>query len=456
MSSETWDVDCYICGLKLGSNKEKCGTDKRSCKMPPCKWAHTDSRIVTKCLRIASEKQQKQEEQQQAEQSLRESLNNGSFVPSYEEPIHPVDETREAPEPNGIFAFDSDFEEDKVPKTKRLAASQPSKPPAKKGVTSANDEETRQEKQDKKDEKRTKWNCATRTMFFKCIQKFDPFSSPDKGKVWITIADEMNTATATFEKTDDGDFRVYSGGKTLNVFYVRCRDKFKESEDGDRHSGGAGKEDEAKTIKEERNQLAACIELERSAKEACEARREVTKAYDSLRTGEVNDMVIACAVSNEVVRGKVVKVLASKLRAAKLRKIAWETKNKGAKYTYTDADMQDFNQWNAMREQDNTLPLDPTDAETSDVPTSAAPRGGTLASSISQLLERMPTTPTVAATPSEFASAFWKARREQQEDNKLSLKDKLAIVDKDVTEKTITEQEGEAFKKQIKKDHYKF
>ena len=445
MSSQTWDVECYVCGLKLGSNKDKCGAGNR-CKLPPCKWAHTDSRIVSKCLRIASEKQQRQEQQQQEEERLRESLADGSFVPNYDEPLHVVDD------------FEDDFEDHarESIKAKRPAASQPLKQ-AKKGATSATQTpEKRQDKQDKKDEKRTKWNCATRTMFFRCIQKFDPFSSPDKGKVWDRIAEEMYLATATFEKTDDGDFRVYSGGKTLNVFYTRCRDKHKESEDGDRHSGGAGKEDDVTTVKEERAQLAACIELERSAKEACEARREVTKAYDTLRNGEVNDMVIACAVTNDVVRGKVVKVLASKLRAAKMRKMAWEAKNKGAKYTYTDADIADFEQWNSIREHDTTLPLDPTDAETSDVPTSAAPRGGTLAASITQLLERMPTTPTVAATPSEFASAFWKARREQDQDNRLSLKDKLAIVDKDVTEGTITAEEGEAFKTQIKKDHYKF
>ena len=41
-------------------------------------------------------------------------------------------------------------------------------------------------------------------------QNFDPFSSPDKAKVWDKIAKEMNDATRTLANTPDGDFRVYS------------------------------------------------------------------------------------------------------------------------------------------------------------------------------------------------------------------------------------------------------
>ena len=320
-------------------------------------------------------------------------------------------------------------------------------------------EQPPQKKQDdkKEKEKKTKWNCMTRTMFFRCIQKFDPFSSPDKGKVWDKIAQEMQGSTRTLGNTPDGDFCVYASGKTLNVFYGRCRDKHKSSEDGDTHSGGAGKEEVEKTIKEERNQLSACIDLERSAKEAVEQKREAKNAFDTLRNGEVNEMVINLAVSNEVVRMKAVKVLASKLRAAKMRKLAWEASNKGGKYTYSDADLRDFEQWRKVREHDGTLPEDPTDGATSDTTTASAARGGALASSIAQMMERMPTAAQLQPpSPQEFATAFWSARREHQQQTRLSLKDKLAQVDDDVADGTITADEATTFKAQIKKDHYTF
>jgi hypothetical protein len=310
---------------------------------------------------------------------------------------------------------------------------------------------------DDKKEKKTKWNCTTRTMFFRCIQKFDPFSSPDKGKVWDRIAKEMHDATSTLSDTPDGDFRTYAGGKTLNVFYARCRDKHKETEDGECHSGCAGQQEVDKSVKEERAQLAACIELERSAKEAVEQKREDKKAFDAIRNGEVNDMVINIAVSNEVVRMKAVKVLASKLRAAKMRKLSWEASNKNGKYTYSAADLRDFEQWNMLKKQDSSLPEDPTDGATSDATTTTAPRGGALASSIAQLMERMPTAAQLQpASPQDIASAFWKARSEQAEKTRLSLKDKLALVDKDVADGTITAVEGSKYKEQIKEDHYRF
>jgi hypothetical protein len=160
-------------------------------------------------------------------------------------------------------------------------------PAARRPDASADEPPAQKKKDDKKEkEKKTKWNCMTRTMFFRCIQKYDPFSSPDKGKVWDRIAQDMHQATHTLVNTADGDFCVYASGKTLNVFYGRCRDKHKASEDGDTHSGGAGKEDVDKTVKEERNQLAAFIELQRSAKEAVEQKREDKKAFDTLRNGE--------------------------------------------------------------------------------------------------------------------------------------------------------------------------
>ena len=60
------------------------------------------------------------------------------------------------------------------------------------------------------------------------------------------------------------------------------------------------------------------------------------------------------------------------------------------------------------------------------------------------------------ASPQEFANAFWKARSEHAEKTRLSLKEKFALVDKDIADETITSEEGAKFKDDIKKEHYKF
>jgi len=459
-SSEVWEVACYVCGFKLGSNKEKCGAGNKKVKNPPCKWAHTDSAIVSKCFRFAQQKAKDEEDQQKLDAQLQIDYENGSLQPNFDEPEHAVDreqrerEERERKEVDEELALVDRVTFNLGKRTREERDGDvvlQDKPPQKRDTIQTEDKSKEEEKG------KTKWNCKTRTMFFKCILKFDPFSSPDKGKVWDRIADEMHKATATLVDTEDGDFRCYSNGKSLNVYYTRRQKKQKENEDGEKHSGVAGKEESDPSLKEERIQLAACIELERSAKEVVEQKREDKKAYDTLRNGEVNDMVIACAVSNVAVRTKAVKVLASRLRAAKMRKSTWELANKNGKYTYTQADLMDFEQWRQMRVHDGTLPIDPTDGETSETATGTAPRGGALANSITQMLDRMPTAAQMQpVSPQDFANAFWTARSEHETRTKLSLKEKLALVDNDVADNTITKEEGETFKEAIKKEHYKF
>jgi hypothetical protein len=55
----TWNVACYVCGQKLGSNKDACGkgTGKKVSK-PPCVWAESDNSIVIKCQKLAMSKEQ--------------------------------------------------------------------------------------------------------------------------------------------------------------------------------------------------------------------------------------------------------------------------------------------------------------------------------------------------------------------------------------------------------------
>ena len=72
--SQTWDVPCYVCGHKLGSNKATCGqaqAGKKAVKFPPCQWAHTDEKYVRKAMAAAAvAEEQKRKEQEDAQETM--------------------------------------------------------------------------------------------------------------------------------------------------------------------------------------------------------------------------------------------------------------------------------------------------------------------------------------------------------------------------------------------------
>jgi hypothetical protein len=290
-------------------------------------------------------------------------------------------------------------------------------------------------------------------MLFRAIQKYDPFNSADKAAAWETIAEAMGTATATLDKEADGDFRVYSSGKTLSVFYQRCRDKEKKDE-AEGHSGHAGKAQDSPAKAEERMQLAGCMEAERSAKEAGEKRREAQKGYDVLRKGEVNDMIIALAKDHENIKSKAIKVLSSKLRKAKMAKMAYEAEHKDGKYTYTPEDLANFEHWRSLKANvDNELPDDPTESDSVGL---VEKRGGAMANAIVAMTDKL----TAAATQfqpidvSHFANAFYAAKRAHDAEPRRSLKEKLQIVDEDAEQGIITIAVAEQMKSKITEQHY--
>ncbi len=459
---EVWDVACYVCGCQLGSNQDKCGikNGKRMAK-PPCVWARSTPSVVQKSYTIAAAKKKEQESDDQRDAQIRVEMANGRTF-NYEEPVHAVDQEHqlqlqrlEEAEKQRLQREDEEFvaqqqadDQEKDDDTDE------------EGDRKGTDEEGKDGKdvKDAKKQEKTKWNTITRTMFFKCIQKEDPFNSDNKAASWQRIAEAMHTATAVYATSRDGDYRTYSNGKTLSVFYARCREQRKKMEDGESHSGvaGGGRELDP-AVQEERNQLYACIVAERSAKEAVETKRVISKADATFKNGECNDIVIKCAVDNEQIRHKAIKVVASRLRELKMRRLAWEAQERASgrngQYTYTAEDLKNFQYWNDLKEADTTLPEDPT--ETDEAGDAAATRGGGLAKAIAAFTEKLATASQFRPMPvEEFASAFFKAKREHEAQSTRSLRQKLSAIEQDVADRTITAEQGELYKKQVTDAHY--
>jgi hypothetical protein len=442
MSDVTWDVKCHVCGFKLGTNKEYCGqggAGGRKTRNPPCVWAHTDEKIVRRAFAFAKAAADEEEEKQR---ELQETM------AKYAQGFINFDEPEDHQHEGSVNNADShQYEEEERTYAPPPAASSPSRHPA----PSLQEPEAKKAKSG-----HTKWTSTTRTMLFKCIQQKDPFHASDKGATWQIIADHMQQSTASLDDTADGDLRVVSNGKTLSVFFKRMRDAYKERDGDDKHSGGTG-DKQAETVddkqkKDERVQLAACIELERAADVAVEDRRASIKTHDNLKNGIVNEVVINCALKDEKVRIKVVKELASRLRQAKMRKMAFESQNKDATYTYTAKDLEEFGHWEKLKKEVHDMPdLDDLDD------TAPAQKAGTaLAKALHDVSAQCASARATFTpiSPSAFAQAFFEAKKAHTQ--VLTLKQKLQVVDTDMDEGTITAEEASIYKKRIKELHYSF
>ena len=482
--NRTWNVECWLCGAQLGSNKDECkkiGTSKKT-RFPPCIWAHTDDRIVQKCVKIAKEKREQEAAEQLELQETKRKLESG--VINFNEPgVDAGAEVRGQSQVNEPRVDDGEEVQVQVQpqvtlqqvqqhcadlrviEQKSLAAAgmAPASPaslePPKAGASkrrskAGSSAAAKKAKTDDDDDKgRTKWNTTNRTILWRCIQKYDPFSAADKTSVWDTIAEQMHESTERL-KDDEDDFQVYSNGKSLQVYFKRAKDLFKEK-DEEGHSGHAGPKELSEQKKEERQQLAACIEMERCAKESIERKREAKTGYDDLRKGEVNDMIIALARDHENIKSKAVTVLASKLRQAKMRKLSYEQTNKDGKYTYGAEDMANFEYWRKMKAIDPELPEDPTEGMCT-----VEKAGGKMAAAITNLTE------TLAASakhvqpmnPGEFFTAFFEAKEAKSQRHEtagtLTLDQKLKRVDDDVAKKVISPAKGEEVRNKIIDAHY--
>lgn len=181
---------------------------------------------------------------------------------------------------------------------------------------------------------------------------------------------------------------------------------------------------------------------------AQEKKREAANVYDKLAKGEVNDFIIDAAISNDKVRPKLVKVLASRLREAKLRKLAFEQANKGSLYTYTALDLKNFEHWDRVKAECPDV-KDPSDCDSGDV--SGAGRGGSTAKAIQAMVDKLPSVHAMTPPPpSEFAAAFFNAKRACVP----TLKEKLAAIDADHADGLLTEEEVTFYKAKIKHAHY--
>lgn len=451
-SAQTWDVACYVCGHKLGSNKANCGraepgSGKRAVKFPPCKWAHTDEKYVRKAFAEAAAAEDRKKKEEEERKATLQRYHNGQIDFCERQDGEEEDFFSEGA---GVGVFALDPKEDERKDGSAAGAASDNHGVAG-GAAAASDKGG-------KTPKHTKWTSMTRTMFYKCIQNKDPFHTghKDKTPAWADIAEAMQKATRHLSETSEGDLRCFANGKTLQVFYGRNKRDYKD--DDDKHSGGAGQHEQddptAQMKREERKELVACMELEKSADDQAQLKRDATKSFDYMKNGVVNDFVVDCAKKDEKVKPKLIKELASRLRQAKMRKLAFEEANKGGTYTYTPQDMENFRLWDNVRETFTELP----EAENIDGDIPASKKGGHLVTALQELTAqgaqlRQHFTPM---SPSQFAAEFFKAKRAHAEETKMTLKQKLQVVADDVADGSIEQDEASAIIKRIKAEHYTF
>ena len=448
--AQTWEVDCYVCGHKLGTNKATCGKaegGKKGVKFPPCVWAHTDDKYVRRAF---AEARLKAEEKKAAEETYRSYVRGG---------VDFSEGTGREEDTEACVTGDMNFIDQQLQEDENAHAAAGEAAPASGEGNGGVSGQTEGKDKHRKTEKHTKWTSMTRTMLYRCVQNKDPFHTgyKDKHPAWDGIAAAMQESTKHLDNTEEGDLRCYASGKTLQVFYGRMKKNFKDADGDDKHSGGAGRQEEddtphGKLKKEEREQLFACIELEKSADEAVQLKRDANKSHEYLKNGIVNDFVVECAAKDPKVNPKLVQELSSRLRQAKMRKMAFEETNKGGTYTYTAQDMENFRLWDKVRTTSTELPA----AEDIDSQMPASKKGGQLVTALQNLTAqgaqlRQHFTPM---SPQDFALEFFKAKRKHTEETTLSLKQKLEMVDKDLAENSITAEEATTYKKKIKDEHY--
>jgi hypothetical protein len=95
MADQVWEVECSVCGMKLGSNKERCGINAHGKRMakPPCVWAHCEPGIVQKCITKAAATKEQQASNNKRDAELLLEMRNGRVF-NFEEPSHAVDEAQ--------------------------------------------------------------------------------------------------------------------------------------------------------------------------------------------------------------------------------------------------------------------------------------------------------------------------------------------------------------------------
>jgi hypothetical protein len=203
---------------------------------------------------------------------------------------------------------------------------------------------------------------------------------------------------------------------------------------------------------EEHNWMQTCNNLEKDAIVCRDSKRERNRNLESLKNNEVNDAIIAAAENDEVVQVRLLKVLQARVRQAKLECKLFEKDpaKKGMKFTFTDQALKDMEQLERMKPKgDSDVPQDSTDTE------AKVTRGGSLASAIQELTSKMPNMAGFTNVDHvAFATSFFETKQRFSASKTLTLLQKLDEIDMQYTLGVITAAEKDAYKKQVKDNHF--
>lgn len=324
------------------------------------------------------------------------------------------------------------------PKKRAAAAAPAAVPVAKKQKTSH-------------DKASTTWNHVTRCMFLKAVAKYNPFGAAVKKDMWAKIADEMHKSTLIMKEEKHGDFCVYTDGHGLQVFYERRRDDMDKKLMKESATSGHGGFTRSKEEIAEHNLIQTCRNLEKDAIVERDVKRDRKSFLESLKNNEVNEAIIAAAEDDTVVQVRLLKVLQARVRQAKLEQKLFDKdpSKKGMKFVFNAQALRDMEDLEKLKPKGDSEVLDTTDTE------AKVARGGSLAFAIQELTSKMPSMAGFTSVDSAaFATSFFETKHKFTESKTLTLKQKLEEIDKQFNLEVIDERERDAYKKQVKDQHF--
>lgn len=375
-----WDVNCYVCGKQLGSNKERCGQDgpKRHSR-PPCVWVHCDNTIYFTCQKKAAAARQAQAEKddayrqqqiQYAAGTLRaegHSFTQGRSSSDEDDFESPTSQRKRKQQKvatqkmkkqlnvkhvqEDIYLLEEElYDEANLHRMNGLAG--PSQSPFKTGVYDApapatpdtaadavealpavatskgnsTEDGTTVVNKGADDATRTVWKHSSKMCLYGWVIKLNPYSAKrgSTEEAWNEVARKCAESTKNVSKQDG---RIDVNGHGLQVFVgnqLKAMKKIAQSESTE--SGQTGKMSDHE--RKEFDLLSQIYDKKQSISAAKEIEKNEKELLDNIKAGQLGDAIYAKAVGSEPIKAAYIRELNKKRKSVQLRYEALRDANK--------------------------------------------------------------------------------------------------------------------------------
>jgi len=334
----TWNVDCYVCGKRLGFNKELCGKDaqgKKKSSRPPCVWAHTDSAIVAKCVqeqqkrtktaRLAQAEAEKEKQREEASEQARKRLAEG-WKPSFEEDNIAIGDQRTEEQKRDQMEPSVQHLNDQTEKLKKEEAAflQPAVTQPIGAMSTSDKSDVKQaDAKANEDIKNTNWTHQSRMMLYGWVAKLNPFKAA-RGQAeesWNTVAARVVESTKDLTKKEG---RIELCGHALRVFLAKQMAEGSKFGNYKRQlkaegtlSGQAGLLSNHETL--EFNMLDQLAGMKKEAQEDNASLKDDKNLLKSIKDDQMNDQIFARAMAKPEFKAEMFKTLNKKRKKLEIK-----------------------------------------------------------------------------------------------------------------------------------------